>query len=151
MLNPVSLQLRVGVDVGSRCHTVAIGLSDGSLLEEFEIPHTAEGFREFFARVEDSGRRHATAEALAAYEAHRAEDRLMRAVNHYILGQRGEARALLRQVKPRRMLASARVQRRRLLVLFLEMKGLVRLPRIRPLADLFYRRWHGGGEQPKSC
>jgi hypothetical protein len=52
MLNPVSLQLRVGVDVGSRCHSVAIGLSDGSLLEEFEIPHTAEGFQEFFARIE---------------------------------------------------------------------------------------------------
>jgi len=50
MLNPVSLQLRVGVDVGSRCHSVAIGLSDGRLLEEFEIPHTKEGFREFFAR-----------------------------------------------------------------------------------------------------
>jgi hypothetical protein len=43
MLNPVSLQLRVGVDVGSRCHSVAIGLSDGRLLEEFEIPHRAEG------------------------------------------------------------------------------------------------------------
>ncbi|MCP4209625.1 MAG: IS110 family transposase [Shimia sp.] len=52
MLNPVSLQLRVGVDVGSRCHAVAIGLSDGRLLEEFEISHTAEGFRAFFARVE---------------------------------------------------------------------------------------------------
>ena len=75
----------------------------------------------------------------------------MRAVSHYILGQRGEARALLRRVKPRRMLASARVQRGRLLVLFLAMKGLVRLPRISPLADLFYRRWHGGGEPPKSC
>ena len=31
MLNPVSLQLRVGVDVGSRCHSVAIGLSDVSM------------------------------------------------------------------------------------------------------------------------
>jgi hypothetical protein len=45
MLNPQSLQLRVGIDVGSRCHSVAVGLSDGSLLEEFEIPHRAEGFR----------------------------------------------------------------------------------------------------------
>ena len=54
MLNPVSLQLRVGVDVGSRCHTVAIGLSDGSLLEEFEIPHTQAGFDEFFTRVNDN-------------------------------------------------------------------------------------------------
>ena len=41
MSNPQSLQLRVGVDVGSRCHSVAVGLTDGGLLEEFEIPHTA--------------------------------------------------------------------------------------------------------------
>jgi len=82
MLNPVSLQLRVGVDVGSRCHTVAIGLSDGSLLEEFEIPHTAEGFREFFARVEACGRRHAVpiAVAMEGYNGHvRPLDSLVRA------------------------------------------------------------------------
>jgi len=82
MLNPVSLQLRVGVDVGSRCHSVAIGLSDGSLLEEFEIPHTAEGFREFFARVETCGRRHAApiAVAMEGYNGHvRPLDSLVRA------------------------------------------------------------------------
>ncbi len=72
MLNPVSLQLRVGVDVGSRCHSVAVGLSDGSLLEEFEIPHTAEGFREFLARVDACGRRHAVpiAVAMEGYNGH---------------------------------------------------------------------------------
>ena len=82
MLNPVSLQLRVGVDVGSRCHRVAIGLSDGSLLEEFEILHTAEGFREFFARVEACGRRHAVpiAVAMEGYNGHvRPLDSLVRA------------------------------------------------------------------------
>ncbi len=45
MLNPQSLQLRVGVDVGSQRHHVAVDLSDGRLLAEFEIPHTAAGFR----------------------------------------------------------------------------------------------------------
>ncbi len=65
MLNLVSLQLRVGVDVGSRCHSVATGLSDGSLLEEFEIPHTAAGFQDFFARVEASARRHEAPVAVA--------------------------------------------------------------------------------------
>jgi len=82
MLNPVSSQLRVGVDVGSRCHTVAIGLSDGSLLEEFEIPHTADGFREFFTRVEACGRRHAVpiAVAMEGYNGHvRPLDSLVRA------------------------------------------------------------------------
>jgi transposase len=82
MLNPVSLQLRVGVDVGSRCHSVAIGLSDGSLLDEFEIPHTAEGFRAFFARVEACGRRHGVpiAVAMEGYNGHvRPLDSLVRA------------------------------------------------------------------------
>ncbi len=58
MLNPQALQLRVGVDVGSQCHSVAVGLTDGSLLEEFEIPHTAAGFGDFFARVEEHATRH---------------------------------------------------------------------------------------------
>ena len=58
MLNPQSLQLRVGVDVGSRCHSVAVGLTDGNLLEEFEIPHTAAGFGDFFARIEGHAKRH---------------------------------------------------------------------------------------------
>ena len=82
MLNPVSLQLRVGVDVGSRCHTVAIGLSDGSLLEEFEIPHTQAGFDEFFTRVEVCNRRHEMpiAVAMEGYNGHvRPLDTLVRA------------------------------------------------------------------------
>ncbi len=82
MLNPVSLQLRVGVDVGARCHSVAIGLSDGSLLEEFEIPHTAEGFQEFFARIEACGRHYPVpvAVAMEGYNGHiRPLDSLVRA------------------------------------------------------------------------
>ncbi len=55
MLNPQALQLRVGVDVGSQCHSVAVGLTDGGLLEEFEIPHTAAGFGDFFACIEGHG------------------------------------------------------------------------------------------------
>jgi len=34
-----SLELRVSVDVGYRRHNVAMGLSSGELLEEFEIDH----------------------------------------------------------------------------------------------------------------
>jgi len=82
MLNPLSLQLRVGVDVGSRCHSVAIGLSDGRLLEEFEIPHTKDGFREFFARVEACARCHGVpvAVAMEGYNGHvRPLDSLVRA------------------------------------------------------------------------
>ena len=82
MLNPVSSQLRVGVDVGSRCHSVAIGLTDGSLLEEFEIPHTAEGFRDFFATVEGHAKTYPypIAVAMEGYNGHvRPLDSLVRA------------------------------------------------------------------------
>ena len=82
MVDPCSLQLRVGVDVGSRSHNVAIGLSDGRLIEEFEIPHTASGFRDFFKRVEASSKHYAApiAVAMEGYNGHvRPLDRLVRA------------------------------------------------------------------------
>ncbi len=82
MLNPQSLQLRVGVDVGSQCHSVAVGLTDGSLLEEFEIAHTAAGFREFFARIEGHAKCHPypIAVAMEGYNGHvRPLDSLVRA------------------------------------------------------------------------
>ncbi len=44
-------ELRVGIDVGCHQHNVAIGLPDGGFLEEFEIPHTPNGFDEFFSRI----------------------------------------------------------------------------------------------------
>jgi hypothetical protein len=40
------------VDVGYRRHSVAMGLSSGEMLEEFEIDHRIEGFEEFFSRIE---------------------------------------------------------------------------------------------------
>lgn len=45
-------ELRVSVDVGYRRHSVAIGLPNGELLEEFEIEHRLEGFQDFFSRIE---------------------------------------------------------------------------------------------------
>lgn len=48
----VAAELRVGVDVGSRRHSVAIGDVGGAILDEFEIRHDSRGFEEFFARVE---------------------------------------------------------------------------------------------------
>jgi transposase len=46
------LELRVSVDVGYHRHSVAMGLSSGEVLEEFEIEHRPEGFQEFFSRIE---------------------------------------------------------------------------------------------------
>jgi transposase len=82
MSNPQSLQLRVGVDVGSRCHSVAIGLADGRLLEEFEILHTAVGFQDFFSRIEGHAKTHPypIAVAMEGYNGHvRPLDSLVRA------------------------------------------------------------------------
>ena len=61
---------------------MAIGLSDGRLLEEFEIAHTAAGYQDFFRRVEASGLRHAApiAVAMEGYNGHvRPLDSLVKA------------------------------------------------------------------------
>jgi len=92
--------------------------------------------------LDDGGRALAAAEALAAHEAHRAEDAVMRAMNLYILGRREAARVVLGGVSVSRLLGSQRVQRKRLLMLFLLLRGLVCVPRIPLMASLFYRRWH---------
>jgi GT2 family glycosyltransferase len=83
--------------------------------------------------------------ALAAHEAHRAEDALMRVVSHYILGQMTEARRLLGKIRVRRLLGSRQVQRVRLSALFGILQLLVRMPRSHVIANLFKRRWHGTG------
>lgn len=76
-----ALQLRVGVDVGTACHRVAVGLTDGRLLEEFEIAHTAAGFGDFFSRIERHARRYPApvAVAMEGYNGHvRPLDSLVR-------------------------------------------------------------------------
>lgn len=81
-------------------------------------------------------------EAVAAHEAHRAEDHLMLAVNHYIAGAHGPAREMLHRVRLGRLLGSPVVQRMRLLILWLGLQVLCRLPHIGPVGRAFYRRWH---------
>jgi glycosyltransferase involved in cell wall biosynthesis len=88
------------------------------------------------------GKELAAPDALRAYEAHRAEDNLMVAVNHYILQKNKEARSFLGEVKLKRLLGSNVIQRGRLTILFFLLQILLRIPRISFLADLFYRRWH---------
>lgn len=52
MVATIPLEVRVSVDIGSHQHRVAIGLSDGEMLEEFDIVHQAEGFAQFFSRLD---------------------------------------------------------------------------------------------------
>ena len=48
----VDPEIRVGVDVGCKTHRVGIAGPDGSILEEFDLSHTQEGFQHFFHRIE---------------------------------------------------------------------------------------------------
>ena len=97
------------------------------------------------------GRAKATETALKAYEAHRAEDSLFCAISHYILGERSHARAVLADVRVRRLAASPAIQRGRLIALALGLKVLVRIPRIEAVARLFDRRWHSGSGPPTAA
>jgi len=46
------LDIRVSVDVGCKSHQVAVGLSTGEVIAEFNISHQPEGFRTFFTKIE---------------------------------------------------------------------------------------------------
>ncbi len=50
--------LRVGIDVGSKRHRVAVGLPDGRLIDEFDVDHHQLGFGQFVARIEAHQARH---------------------------------------------------------------------------------------------
>ena len=72
--------IRVGVDVGCKTHQVGIAGPSGTILEEFSIPHTQEGFGEFFRRVEHYRRkfRLPVAVAMEGYNGHaRPLDRMI--------------------------------------------------------------------------
>jgi transposase len=45
-------ELKVGIDVGSNIHAVAMSDSYGNIVREFEVSHTANGFQEFFTILE---------------------------------------------------------------------------------------------------
>lgn len=44
--------LRVGIDVGSQRHRVAVGLPDGKLIDEFDVDCHQIGFHQFFRRID---------------------------------------------------------------------------------------------------
>lgn len=85
----------------------------------------------------------AKSSSLSAFVAHQAEDRLMRAVNCYILGRTPDVHSLLCKVNVVQILNSKQVQRVRLFIIFMVLHILVRMPRNAFIAKLFYRRWHG--------
>lgn len=100
-------------------------------------------FRILEEELEQGGHKVATPEAVRAFEAHRAVDRVLCAVNSYVVGDRSRALTLLRETSLLQLVRSGRVQRWRMLVLALGLHALVRLPRSAVLAGLFERHWHG--------
>ncbi len=52
MFSRIPLDIRVCVDVGCKSHQVAVGLSTGEVIAEFSISHQPDGFRTFFAKLE---------------------------------------------------------------------------------------------------
>ncbi len=83
MLVPPKLQ--VAVDVGCRRHSVAIGLSNGELLEAFDIDHRPEGFADFFRRIERHHRRYPAAQPTVAMEGYNGHARPL----DTLVGERG--------------------------------------------------------------
>ncbi|ADE15096.1 transposase IS116/IS110/IS902 family protein [Nitrosococcus halophilus Nc 4] len=61
----VAAQIRVSVDIGCPQHSIAIGLAGGEVLEEFDILHRPEGFKQFFERIEPHCQRHGGEVAVA--------------------------------------------------------------------------------------
>ncbi len=55
-MNPQTI--RIGIDVGSARHRVAVGLPDGKLIDEFDVEHHAQGFSQFFKRIAIHESRH---------------------------------------------------------------------------------------------
>lgn len=89
----------------------------------------------------EGGRSRATPGALAAYEGHRAEDRLRIAVSQYIKGDLVAARREIDLIRGGAFVRSRSLQQGRLLVVLYAFRVLTRLPRLRSVADFFMRRW----------
>lgn len=91
----------------------------------------------------DAGDRlHATPSALANYEGHRAQDRLMAAISHYVKGDLRSGRDVLREVRFRAIVGAPQLQRMRMAVLCAAMWPILRLPRSEWLATRMVDRWH---------
>jgi glycosyltransferase involved in cell wall biosynthesis len=87
------------------------------------------------------GREITTRRALAAYEAHRAEDYLMIAVHHYLAQENAGFCAALSSVRPWALMRSGRVRRGRLLFLYVLLISLGLFPHDKRMTGLLRRHW----------
>ena len=95
--------MRVGVDVGQKSHQVGIAGPDGTILEEFTIPHSQEGFQEFFRRIERRCQEVAlpVAVAMEGYNGHgRPLDRLIQERGYTLYNVNNLKLARFREIFP---------------------------------------------------
>lgn len=96
-------EMLVSIDIGCYQHNVAIGLSDGRLLDEFEISHTQQGFKQFFTRIETHRRSHQLPVSIAmeGYNGYaRPLDRMIRARNYRLFNINNLKLARFKEVFP---------------------------------------------------
>jgi transposase len=96
-------EIRVSVDVGCHSHSVAIGLSGGELIEEFEIDHNPEGFRHFFTRIarQESMYGFPVSVAMEGYNGYaRPLDRLVRARDYRLFNINNVKLARFKEIFP---------------------------------------------------
>lgn len=65
-------EIRVCMDIGSKCHSVLVGLSTGEVLERFELQHLPETIDNFFKQLDDYKRSYKLPVVIAmeAYNGH---------------------------------------------------------------------------------
>lgn len=96
-------EMLVSIDIGCYQHSVAVGLSNGTLLEEFEISHTRNGFKQFFSKIESHHRSHRLPVSIAmeGYNGHaRPLDRMIRARNYRLFNINNMKLARFKEVFP---------------------------------------------------
>lgn len=76
-------EIRVCMDIGSASHQVAIGLSTGEILEEFDIAHTPQDIKLFFNKIETHKKYHQlpVVVAMESYNGH------ARPIDKYVLNK----------------------------------------------------------------
>ncbi len=96
-------EIRVSVDVGCHSHSVAIGLSGGELIEEFEIDHNPEGFHHFFTRIRRQEDKYGfpVSVAMEGYNGYaRPLDRLVRARDYRLFNINNVKLARFKEIFP---------------------------------------------------
>lgn len=103
MSNTSTQEMLVSIDIGCYQHNVAVGLSDGTLLEEFEIHHTKKGFKQFFSKIECHHQSHQlpVSVAMEGYNGHaRPLDRMIRARNYRLFNINNLKLARFKEIFP---------------------------------------------------